>query len=149
MSHLPDEGDNSPPRSAHFVPGKASGCQPQTGTRWVFIMGTISAGALRDSRKNKEQQHKEQQQGSSLPLCVPHIPEVIPSPRLIWAKSAEREAESSVLELTGAGGGGGPGGGGAAPAGGAGGALAPAVATGPWKSREEEKELASAPFLLR
>lgn len=80
-----------------------------------------------------------QQQSSSLPGCAPHVPEVIPSPRLIWAKSAEREADSSVLELAGAGGGGGPGGGGATPAGGAGGALAPAVATGPWKSREEER----------
>lgn len=74
----------------------------------------------------------------SLPVPL-HVPEVISSPRLIWAKSAEREAESSVLELTGAGGGGGPGGGGATPAGGAGGALDPPVATGPWKSREEER----------
>lgn len=90
-------------------------------------------------QENKEQQQQEQQQSSSLPPCGPDVPEVIPSPRLIWANSAEREAESSVLELTGAGGGGGPGGGGAAPAGGAGAALAPAVATGPWKSREEER----------
>lgn len=75
----------------------------------------------------------------------------MPSPRLIWAKSAEREAESSVLELTGAGagGGGGPGGGGAAPAGGTEGDLAPAVATGPCKRPARGKAIAQAPYLLQ
>lgn len=59
----------------------------------------------------------------------------MPSPRLIWAKRAERVAESSAPELgwEGAGGGGGPGGGGAAPVGAVDGALAPSVATGPCK----------------
>lgn len=59
----------------------------------------------------------------------------MPSPWLIWANRAEREAESSALEFVemGAGGGGGPGGGGAAPAGGAGGMPATCVAVGPCK----------------
>lgn len=105
----------------------------------------------------RQQQNKDLQHNSTLARgCPPsatyfHLPEVMPSPRLIWAKSAEREAESSVLQLVGAGagGGGGPGGGGAAPAGGADGDLAPSVATGPCKRQARGKAIAQGPYLLQ
>lgn len=131
----------------------ASGSQHHTQTRWSFVTASyFLSRCIEGQWQNKDLQHN-----STLTCgCPPsasyfHLPEVMPSPRLIWAKSAEREAESSVLELVGAGagGGGGPGGGGAAPAGGADGDLAPSVATGPCKRPARGKAIAQAPYLLQ